>query len=324
MARPVVLFTGPFADLALDDLAARAAEWGYAGLELASWGDHLEVQRALGEPDYATARLDLLARHDLHVPVVAAHRVGQAVCDDPIDARHRGLVPDYVWGDGDPEGVRARALEELVATVRVAQRLGAGVVSGFAGSPIWSYVAGWPRPTAGVIAEGLRQFARRLGPLVEVCRETGVRFALEVHPGQVAFDAHSTAAALEALGGREEIGLTFDPSHLHWQGVDPVAFVREFGPHIYHVHVKDAALTLDGFTGVLGGYAGPGEAGRGWDFRSPGHGGIDWPTVMRALNEVGYAGALSVDWNDPGLDRDFGASDACQFVKRIDLPGRVR
>ena len=133
MPRPVVLFSGPFADLPLDVLAARAAEWGYAGLEVCCWGDHLEVQHGLSDDAYAPARLELLARHDLQVPVVANHKVGQAV-SDVIDRRHQALLPDYVWGDGQPAAVAQRAAEEMAATFRLAERLGAGVVSGFTGS----------------------------------------------------------------------------------------------------------------------------------------------------------------------------------------------
>lgn len=318
MPRPVLLFSGPFADLPLADLATKAGEWGYAGLELCTWGDHLEVQRALAEPDYCPTRLDLLNRHELQVPVVAAHRVGQALCD-PIDARHQPILPDYVWGDGEPEGVRQRASQELVDTLRTAQQLGAATLSAFAGSSLWSYVAGWPAPTPETVSAGLRDFARRMRPVLDACAETGVRFALEVHPGQIAFDLHSAEAALDALDGAEEFGFTFDPAHLHWQGVEPAEFIRRFRDHVFHVHIKDAALTLDGRSGVLNGYRPRGDSRRGWDFRSPGHGGIDWQAVIRALNEVGYAGALSVDWCDPGMDREYGAADACQFVRRLDF-----
>jgi sugar phosphate isomerase/epimerase len=319
MPRPILLFSGPFADLPLADLAARAAEWGYAGLELCTWGDHLEVQRALSDADYGAERLALLAGHDLQVPVVSAHRVGQAVCD-PVDARHQPLVPDYVWGDGDPEGVRARAAEEVIATVGVAGQLGATVVSGFSGSPLWSSVAGYPGPTPEAVDAGLADFARRLHPILDACRDAGVRFAYEVHPGQVAFDFYSAERAVQALDGRDEFGFTFDPSHLHWQGVDPVEFVRHFADRIAHVHVKDAALTLNGRSGVLCSYLPYGDPRRGWEFRSPGRGGLDWDAIVRALNEVGYEGALAVDWRDAGLDRDFGAADACQFVKQLDYP----
>jgi sugar phosphate isomerase/epimerase len=318
MARPVILFGGQWADLPLGELAQKAAEWGYQGLELTCWGDHFEVQRALSEADYCQNKLDLLARHDLSVPVLSNHRVGQAVCD-PIDARHQALLPEYVWGDGDPEGVRQRAAEEMMATVRAAQKLGVTVVGGFTGSPLWSYVAGYPPPTATVVAAGLEEFARRWHPVLDVCRECGVRFACEVHPGQVAFDYYTAEMAVDALDGREEFGFTFDPSHLHWQGIDPVEFVRRFAGRIYHVHVKDAVLALNGRSGVLGSYLPPGDPRRGWDFRAPGRGGIDWEAVVRALNDAGYDGPLAVEWKDAGIDRDYGAEEACKFVKRLDF-----
>jgi sugar phosphate isomerase/epimerase len=318
MPRPVLLFSGPFSDLPLEELVARAADWGYQGLELACWGDHLEVQRALSESDYCAGRLDLLARHDLHVPVISNHRVGQAVCDS-VDERHKDLLPDYVWGDGHPEVVRQRAAEEMVATVRVAQKMGAGVVAGFSGSPLWSYVAGWPAPSVEKIAEGFRDFEKRFTPILDACRDGGVRFAYEVHPGQIAFDLYSAEMALNAVGGREEFGFLFDPSHLHWQGVDPVEFLHRFSDRIFHVHVKDAVLSLNGRSGVLNAYLQPGDSRRGWDFRSPGHGGLDWEAIIRALNYIGYDGALSVDWKDAGMQRDFGAEDACRFVKRLDF-----
>jgi sugar phosphate isomerase/epimerase len=140
-----------------------------------------------------------------------------------------------------------------------------------------------------------------------------------VHPGQLAFDLYSAEIVLDALGGREEFGFTFDPSHLHWQGVDPVEFLRRFADRIYHVHIKDAQLTLNGRAGVLAGYWPSGDPRAGWQFRSPGHGGIDWSTVIRTLNDIGYDGALSVDWHDPGMDREYGAADACRFVKALDF-----
>ena len=318
MPRPILLFTGPFADQPLDALAGQAADWGYQGLELCCWGDHLEVQRGLADDGYAPDRVAQLARHDLQVPVVAAHKVGQAV-SDAIDDRHRPLVPDYVWGDGDPAGVRQRAAEEMVATFRLAERLGAGVVSGFTGSPVWTYVGGYPAPRPGVIAEALRGFAHQWGPILDAARECGVRFACEVHPGQLAFDLHSAEVVLDALNGREEFGWTFDPSHFHWQGVDPVEFLRRFPDRIYHVHVKDAVLTLNGRAGVLAGYWPSGDARRGWQFRSPGRGGVDWDAILRALNEIGYDGPLSVDWHDPGMSREYGAADAVQFLQRLDF-----
>jgi sugar phosphate isomerase/epimerase len=318
MPRPVILFSGPWADLSLEQLAAKAGEWGYQGLELACWGDHFEVQRAVSDEAYGPHVLDLLARHDLSAPVVSNHRVGQAVADR-VDARHQALLPDYVWADGDPARVSQCAAEEMTATVRAAEKIGVGVVAGFTGSPLASYVAGYPAPTAAAVAEGFAEGARKWHPVLDVCRDHGVRFACEVHPGQLAFDLYSAEMLLDALGGREEFGFLFDPSHLHWQGVDPVEFLRHFGDRIFHVHVKDIALTLNGRSGILNSYLPAGDARRGWEFRAPGRGGLDWEGIIRALNEIGYNGPLSVEWADRAVQRDFGAEDACKFVRRLDF-----
>ena len=266
MSRPVLLFSGSWADVPFDAVVQQAGEWGYQGLEVCCWGDHFEVQRALSEPDYCQAKLDLLTRHDLTIMVLNNHRVGQAV-GDPIDGRHQGLVPDYVWGDGQPAGVNQRATEEMVATVQAAEKLGVSVIGSFTGSPLWSYVAGYPPPTSAVLSQGLSDFVRRWSPILEVGRDHGTRFAFEVGPGQIAFDLYSAEMVLDALNGREEFGFLFDPSHLHWQGLDPVEFLRRFPDRIHHVHVTDATLTLNGRSSILSSYLPAGDPRRGWDFR---------------------------------------------------------
>ncbi len=319
MPRPVVLFSGQWADLPLEELAQKVSEWGYQGLDLCCWGDHFEVQRALSEDNYCPKKLDLLARYDLQLSVLSNHRVSQAICDR-IEPRHRKILPDYVWGDGDSAGVQERAAEEMIATIRAAQKLGVGVVSGFSGSALWPGVMGYPAPNAEEVAEGLDDFAQKWHPILDVCQEANIRYALEIHPGQVAFDLYSAERVLEVLDGREEFGFTFDPSHFHWQGIDPAEFLRRFPDRIFHVHIKDIALNLNGRNGLLGSYLPYGDSRRGWDFRSPGHGGIDWEAVMRGLNSIGYDGPLAVEWKDTGMDRDYGAEDACKFVKRLDFP----
>jgi sugar phosphate isomerase/epimerase len=318
MPRPLLLFTGPWADLPLAELSTLAAEWGYSGLDLCCWGDHFEVQRALAEEDYAPGRLDMLRRLELEAAVLSSHRVSQAVCD-PIDHRHRTLLPDYVWGDGSPAGVRERATEEMIATVRAASRLGVAVLAGFTGSPIWSYVLGYPAPDDALVADALREFVARWTPILEVCEECGLRYAFEVHPGQIAFDLYSAEMVLDSLHGREVFGFTLDPANLHWQGVDPVEFIRRFPDRIYHVHVKDMAITLNGRSGLLGSYLPYDDPRRGWHPRTPGRGGLDWEGIIRALNSANYQGALAVEVRDPGMDRAAAAEEACKFVKRLDF-----
>ena len=318
MARPVTLFTGQWADLPLYDMTRKAKEFGYDGLELACWGDHFEVDKAVSDESYVQEKREQLERFDLECHAISAHLVGQAVCD-PIDSRHQAILPDYVWGDGDPAGVNARAVEEMKNTARAAQRFGVEVVNGFTGSGIWHLLYSFPPVPEETIEQGFADFAAAWNPILDVFGECGVRFALEVHPTEIAFDIYSAERALEALGHREEFGFNFDPSHLIWQGIDPVEFIRAFPDRIYHAHIKDAIVTLNGKTGILASHLSFGDSRRGWDFRSPGRGGVNFEEIVRALNDVGYQGPLSVEWEDARMDREHGALEACEFVRRLDF-----
>ena len=320
MSRPVTLFTGQWADLPLEVLAAKASAWGYDGLELACWGDHFDVQAALADRDYCRGRRELLRRHGLDVHAVSNHLVGQAVCDR-IDARHRDILPGRVWGDGHPQGVRRRAAREMKDTARAAARLGVGVVNGFTGSPIWHLLYSFPPVPSGWIDDGYREFAAAWGDVLDVFAAEGVRFALEVHPTEIAFDIATTERTLEALGGHSAFGFNYDPSHLAYQGVDYVEFVRRFGSRIFHVHMKDVWWSNRAEpVGVFGGHTEFGDPRRFWDFRSLGRGRVEFERVVRALNQVGYDGPLSVEWEDAGMDREHGAREACDFVRGLDFP----
>ncbi len=324
MGRPVTLFTGQWADLPLTDMCRMAADFGYQGLELACWGDHFEVDKALEDDGYCAAKRDLLNSHGLECHAISAHLVGQAVCDN-IDERHQAILPPYIWGDGDPAAVNERAIEEMKNTARAAQKFGVEVVNGFTGSSIWHMNYSFPPVPESMIEAGFQQFADRFNPILDVYGECGVRFALEVHPGEIAFDLYTAERALKALDSREEFGFNFDPSHLYWQGVDPVEFIRAFPDRMYHVHIKDAITTLNGKTGIIASHLNFGDPRRGWDFRSPGRGGVNFEEIIRALNVVGYDGPLSVEWEDCGMDREFGAAEAAAFVKKMDFaPSNVQ
>ena len=324
MSRPVTLFTGQWADLTLEDLAKKAASWGYDGLELACWGDHFDVQRALHEDGYCAGRHALLAKYGLKVYAISSHLVGQAVCDR-IDERHKSILPSHVWGDGDPEGVRSRAAAEMMDTARAANRLGVGVVNGFTGSSIWHYLYSFPPVSAQMIEDGYLDFARRWNPILDVFDEMGVRFGLEVHPTEIAFDIASAERALQAIGNRKTFGFNYDPSHFGYQGVDYVKFIHQFSDRIYHVHMKDVWWSNEGTeAGVFGGHTDFGDVRRQWDFRSLGRGNIDFEEIIRALNRSGYTGPLSVEWEDIGMDREHGAEEACDFVRAVDFPPSSR
>jgi sugar phosphate isomerase/epimerase len=319
MTRPVTLFTGQWADLPLEALAAKARAWGYDGLELACWGDHFDVRRALSDQSYCHGRRELLRSQGLDVFAISNHLVGQAVCDR-IDERHRSILPPHVWGDGDPEGVRQRAAEEMKDTARAAARLGVSVVPGFTGSSIWHLLYSFPPVPEGMIDAGYRDFADRWNPILDVFDEVGVRFALEVHPTEIAFDVTSAQRALDAVAGRPAFGFNYDASHFGYQGVDYIEFIARFGDRIYHAHMKDVWWSDPPTpSGVFGGHLNFGHPDRYWDFRSIGRGRIDFEEVVRALNRAGYDGPLSVEWEDIGMDREFGAREACARIKAVNF-----
>ena len=320
MPRPVTLFTGQWADLPLEQLAPMAAEFGYDGLELACWGDHFDVQRALSEPTYCEQQREILDKHDLSVFAISNHLVGQAVCD-LIDHRHKEIIPAEVWGDGDAEGVRSRAAQVMMDTAKAARKLGVSVVNGFTGSSIWHLLYSFPPVPASDIDRGFADFATRWNPILDVFDGEGVRFALEVHPSEIAFDITSAQRALDAINHRPAFGFNYDPSHFGYQGVDYVGFIKTFADRIFHVHMKDVWWSPSPTrAGVFGGHTEFGNPERFWDFRSPGRGAIDFEEIVRELNRIGYNGPLSVEWEDSGMAREHGAAEACDFVKSLDFP----
>ena len=323
MARPVTLCTGQWADLPLEELCRKCSRFGYDGVELACWGDHFEIDRALSEEDYCVRKRDLLGRYGLQVFAISNHLVGQAILDR-IDARHQSILPASVWGDGNLDDVNHRAAEQMKDAARAARKLGVSVVNGFTGSSVWHLLYSFPPVPPKMIDEGFELLAERFGPILDVFGECGVKFALEVHPTEIAFDFYTAERALQSLNYRKEFGFNFDPSHLIWQGIDPTAFIRAFGDRIYHVHMKDAIVHSDGRRGILGSHLNFGDPRRQWDFRSLGHGSVNFENIVRALNDVGYQGPLSVEWEDSGMDRERGAEEACRFVKKLDFESSFR
>lgn len=320
MPRPVTLFTGQWADLPLAELAPLAKRMGYDGLELACWGDHFNVQEALASDNYVKDKWALLRQHGITSLAIGNHLVGQAVCD-LIDERHKSILPDHVWGDGDPEGVRQRAARELADTARAAAKFGVKTVTGFTGSSIWHATYAFPPTSQAFWDAGFADFGRRFVPILNVFEDMGINFALEVHPTEIAFDIATSQRAIQAVGGHKRFGFNFDPSHLAYQGVDYVKFLRTFPDRIYNAHMKDVWWGKgDGTVGVFGGHTSFGDARRHWDFRSVGRGMVDFESIIVALNDIGYAGPLSVEWEDSRMDRVHGATESAAFCRRLDFP----
>jgi sugar phosphate isomerase/epimerase len=330
MGRFVTLFTGQWADLPFETMCQKAKSFGYDGIELACWGDHFEVDKAAKDKKYCKNRWDILQSHGLTAFAISAHLVGQAICDN-IDERHKLILPPDVYGDGDPESVRKRAAKKMILTAQAARNFidakpaSAGgkhpaVVNGFTGSSVWHSIYAFPPTDQAYWQKGFDDFGKRFGPILDAFDKVDVNFALEVHPTEIAFDIVTAQRALEAVKNHKRFGFNYDPSHFGYQHVDYVKFIYTFGPRIFHMHVKDVWWNKgDGTVGVFGGHTTFADPRRYWDFRSPGHGDIDFERIIVALNDVNYTGPLSVEWEDSRMDREHGAKESAAFVRKMDF-----
>lgn len=332
MSRPVTLFTGQWADLPIAELAPLVKKMGYDGVELACWGDHFNVIAATSpsSADYCDKLWKLLSENGLTCYSVSSHLVGQAVCD-LIDERHQAILPSEIWGDGNPEGIRQRAAERMILTAKAARNFfnrkpdfaanpHSVTVNGFTGSSIWHSIYAFPPTSQEYWEKGFADFAARWTPILNAFDKENVNFALEVHPGEIAFDIVSADRAMAAVKNHPRFGFNYDPSHLGYQGVDYVKFLRHFSGRIFHCHMKDVWWGHgDGTVGVFGGHTSFGDARRYWDFRSNGRGDIRFEDVIVALNDIGYKGPLSVEWEDGRMDRIHGATESAAFVRKLNF-----
>lgn len=316
MSRLLTLMTCQWADMSMEVMCQKAKEMGYEGLELATWGEHLDVKRAAEDDGYVEDIKAVLKKYNLKCEALATHIIGQCV-GDYNDPRLNNFAP--VELADKPDEIRAWAIKTMKYSAIAAKKLGCYVVTGFVGSPIWKYLYSFPQTSEAIVEKGFQEIYDLWTPILDVFAENGIKFALEVHPGEIAFDYYSTKRLLEKFSDRPEFGLNFDPSHLIWQGITPHVFLKDFIDKVFHVHMKDAAVTLDGRSGLLGSHIDFGDLRRGWNFRSLGHGDVNFEEIIRVLNAYNYQGPLSVEWEDSGMEREYGAKEAAEFVKKIDF-----
>jgi len=276
------------------------------------------VDKALSDDGYVRRKRDLLEKYNLGCWAISNHLVGQCVCD-PIDERHSRILPPRLWGDGDPEGVRQRAAQEMIDTGKAAKLFGVNVVNGFTGSSVWAKLYFFPPTSQADIDKGYVDFAQRWTPILDSYQADGIKFGLEVHPTEIAYDIITFQRAIDAVNGHPAFGANFDPSHLIHQFVDPAEFIHEFGSRIFHAHIKDSRVHLTGRNSILSSHLDFGDRRRGWDFVSPGHGDVKWDPIVRELNRIGYQGPLSIEWEDSGMNREFGAQEALAVVRKNDF-----
>ncbi|MGI5987905.1 MAG: sugar phosphate isomerase/epimerase family protein [Dysosmobacter sp.] len=313
--RPITITTGQYGDLSFAEVCRVMGQIGYDGLEIACHS-HLDAHRYTADQDYRQSITKTLEENGLKVWALGAHLAGQCVGDN-WDPRLDNFAPAHL--SGKPEEIRKWAVDEMMAVARAAQEMGVHIVTGFTGSPIWPFWYSFPQTSQQMVDDGFGRIKELWTPIFDVFDECGVKFALEVHPTEIAFDYYSTQKLLDTFDRRPTLGINFDPSHLVWQGMDPCLFLRDFADRIYHVHMKDVKVRLDGRAGILGSHIEFGDLRRGWNFVSLGHGDVDFDGIIRELNAMHYEGPLSVEWEDSGMERMFGAREAYEFTRRTDF-----
>ena len=323
MQRPITLFTGQWADLPFVEICKLAEGWGYDGLEIACWGDHFEVDKALSDDSYIPGRLELLESHHLKVFAISNHLVGQAVCDNPIDERHKKSCPLEYGATASRRGPAAggRRTQEHRASGKPPRGENGNRLYGLVDL---APVAMFPPVPPQMVERGYADFAQRFNPILDVFDQEGVRFAHEVHPSEIAYDYWTTVAALDAIGHRPAFGLNFDPSHFMWQDLDPVGFLWDFRDRIYHVDCKESKRQLNGRNGRLCSHLPWGDPRRGWDFVRPAMvtcPGRRYPHAQRHR----LRRPISIEWEDAGMDRLIGAPEALELTALVeDQPARSR
>ncbi|HLK68976.1 MAG TPA: sugar phosphate isomerase/epimerase [Bryobacteraceae bacterium] len=228
-----------------------------------------------------------------------------------------------------PDQGRARHDQETSRkTIQLAEKLGVPVVIDFSGCPGDSPNAKWPNwvtcPWPPDYLEILKwQWDEVVTPYwishAKFAADHGVKVAIEMHPGFVVYSPE-TMLKLRAIAG-PTIGCNYDPSHMFWQGIDPIAAIRVLGDSIFHVHAKDTQIYERNLplTGVLDTKSYTDERNRAWIFRTCGygHGEEWWREFVSTLRMFGYDYVLSIEHEDSILSPEEGLTKAAAFLNGI-------
>ena len=362
------LVRGQFGDVPEDNWLDFISKAGFDGWEEASWElDLARCGDEAGAQAYARDRVAKARSRGLEVFTVAAHLQGQVLGDEPTARTLQFTAGEAVeaykaWRKAGNEPPRTdpyyvppdvgklmhqSAQRALINCARLAHYLGKEqnrvvVVSGFVGSPAhcwasWflfpplpSVIGGYP--IRDVREVSLELMVERFAPVFEACKKYGTKFGLECHPSERAMgDLESAGDFLEAVGKAgfgDCVGFNFDGSHMEWQNVSPVAFIREYGEFIFSVHIKGVQVTREHCrAGLLGGHRPMGFKHNGWNFVTAGtaRDAVSVEEVLVELNRSGFDGAVNIEWEDNDMEKHDGARTALANLHRADgAPSLVR
>lgn len=304
------VFAALFGDRSWEDACKAVHDLGLKAIEVASGGvvgkKHLNPQELLKDKVKRNKFLDTAKKHGLKISGLSAH-------GNP-------LHPDKKIASSDSD--------DLKASAELAPLLGADVVIGFGGCPGAGEDAKYPNwitcPWPTYFGEAVKwQWEEKLVPfwkkMAKIGKDTGVKFGLEMHPGDMIYNPELLLNLRKEAG--DEVSCNFDPSHLFWQGIDPVLAVARLRDAIVHVHAKDSSVNkhVVEFRGVNDWKHYSNIPERAWTFRTVGygHGAEFWNDFLSALRVAGYDGVISIEHEDPLMSANEGFNKAVKFLKDV-------
>ena len=302
------LYTDSLPDHTFEEALDVAARVGATAIEIATGGQssapHLRIDELLGDGGRQAAFLRAFSSRGLRIAA--------------LNCSAWPLHPTL--GEGHVALIRK--------TIRLASELGVTKIVSMSGSPgdgpassavnfVWYP---WPDESMALLE---RQWDEGIGlwrDLAADAEAAGIdAIAFELHPLHLVYNVPTFERMREAIG--PVIGVNLDPSHLFWQGMDPLAVIRALGPAVKHVHVKDTEIVVDqvAIAGVLDQRPFDDPSRRGWVFRTPGavHDAAWWTAFVDALRAVGYDDALAIENEDPYVPAETAVEEAATFLRPI-------
>jgi sugar phosphate isomerase/epimerase len=359
----VGLVRGQFGNVPMAQWVKFVQDAGFDGWEEATWElDLAKCATDAGAEAYARERVDLAKKHGLEIFTIAAHLQGQALGDEPSAKtlqfvggepvaaykawRDKGNKPPrtnpYYVPDDVGKMIHDKSQKDLIACARLAHFLGklqnrTIAISSFVGSPAhcWSHFFLFPPLPSSIAGHAipdvrdvsLELLAERFGPVFDACKKYGVTYDLECHPSERAMgdleSANDYLKAMHKAGYEGVVGFNLDGSHMEWQGVSVVQFIREHGNYIHCAHIKGVQVIREHTrAGLLGGHRPMGHKLNGWNFVTAGthRDANSVEEILIELNRAGFDGAISIEWEDNDAEQHAGAKAALANVRKADLP----